>query len=318
MTNEKPVLIVGATGTVGDAAARAAVDAGARVRALVRSASSASKLAAGVEPLTGDLRDEASLRRAADGVRAVLYVSPHEADEEELADRVIRVCEAAQTRLVFVGVHVDGGTRVARALRRWIFGRVLPHYAPKLRLSERVRTSGARPIVLIPTNFFQNDELVLDDIEAGVYPIGFEKPVNRVDVRDVGEAAARALTDDALASGAYPVVGGESLSSAACAATWSEVLGRTIRYDSDESRFRAALARSVTGRKHDDFVASFGALRRFEVPTNPKELAATTALLGRAPTSYRAYVEHVAARALRGEHRAPRGGAAGEEAATLP
>lgn len=73
----------------------------------------------------------------------------------------------------------------------------------------------ARParlgIVLMPTNFFQNDELFQEELREGVFVQPFLRPINRVDVRDVGLAAARASLDPSLPAGAYPVVGPESL-----------------------------------------------------------------------------------------------------------
>ncbi len=291
MANDETMhLVIGATGTVGREAALATLAAGGKVRALVRSDASAARLVPGVEPVRGDLRDPAAIARALEGVHSALYVSPHEPDEEALAARFIGACEQAGVRLVFVGVHVDGATRVGRALQRWVFGRMLAHYRPKFRIAERARTCRARPIVLMPTNFFQNDELFRDDILQGSFPQPFERPVNRVDVRDLGLAAARALMDAALPSGAYPVVGPASLTGAECAATWAAELTREVRCEYDQARVDAAIERVVHGKKRDDFLATYAVLRRFALATHPAALARTTALLGRAPRSYAQYV----------------------------
>lgn len=287
---KKSVLILGATGTVGEEVTRACLAKSVSVRALVRSEASAQKLPPRVEVVRGDLRDEGALERAMKGMSSVFYVSPHEADEEELAARVVRACEKAGARLVFVGVHVDG-SRVGRAFKRFMYGRMLAHYAPKFRLSEYVRTNAKNAILLMPPNFFQNDELFIDEILSGTYRIAFDKPVNRVDVRDLGEAAARALTDDTMPGGAYPVEGPESLTGAECAAIWGEALGRPVRYDDDRARFDEALARKVSGKKLSDFSASFGILRNYELRASEEEMRRTVALLGRAPTRYRDYVK---------------------------
>lgn len=294
MSDEKSVLVIGATGTVGREVALATAAAGGRVRALVRSESRAAELGAKVELVRGDLRDDASLARATEGVRAVFYVSPHEPDEEALAERVIRACEARRARLVFVGVHVDGATRLGRALRRFLFGRILPHYRPKTRLSERVRTTATSPVILMAPNFFQNDEIFRDEILAGIFSQPFERPMSRVDIRDLGRAAARALLDRDLPGGAYPVTGPASLTSEACAAAWSAALGREVR--ADASRFEHAVTRALSGKKREDFLASYAALRKIALPTRPEEVERTTALIGRPPTSYEAYVRDVAAR----------------------
>ncbi|MET0594449.1 MAG: NAD(P)H-binding protein, partial [Polyangiaceae bacterium] len=108
--SKRQVLVLGATGTVGSAVARATVLAGGDVRALVRSEASVAKLPAGVTAMRGDLRDANALKSAMRGVQAVFYVSPHEPDEEALAASVIRACNDAKVRLVFVGVHVDATT----------------------------------------------------------------------------------------------------------------------------------------------------------------------------------------------------------------
>lgn len=291
MANEENVvLIIGATGTVGRQAVRAALARGAHVRALVRSQASARQLPRDVEAVRGDLGDAHAVKRALHGVRAALYVSPHERDEERMAAGFIRACEDAKVRLVFIGVHVDGGSRASRALKRFIFGRMLPHYAPKFRIAERARRCAADPIVLVPTNYFQNDELFREQILAGSFPQPFAKPVNRVDVRDLGEAAARALLDPSLPSGAYPVIGPSSLVGDECAAIWSEALGRPVQCERDMQRVNAAIQRALQGKKRADFIATYAVLRRFALPTEARMLAQTTALLGRAPTPYRAYV----------------------------
>jgi uncharacterized protein YbjT (DUF2867 family) len=297
--NERKVLVIGATGTVGREAIAAALAQGGRVRALVRSAASAATLDPRVEAVIGDLRDEHAVARALDGVATALYVSPHEPDETALATRFIEACEHAGARLVFIGVHVDGATRLTRWLRRAMYGRMLPHYRPKFAIAERARQSRARPIVLVPTNFFQNDELFHEEIQNGSFPQPFERPVNRVDVRDLGAAAARALLDPSLTSGAYPVIGPESVTGDTCAAAWADALGRDVRCEHDPKRVNAAIARALDGKKRDDFLATYAVLTRFALPTDPAQLAATTALLGRPPTSYAAYVRDAARRQQR-------------------
>lgn len=291
MTREghRKVLVVGAKGTVGREAVKALRERGAYVRALVRSSRDTEKLA-GCELHVGDLKDAASTAAALQGVSAAFYVSPHEPEEELLAETFVSACEAAQVRLVFVGVHADAPTRLQRALKRFVYGRLLAPYAPKFRISERVRRSRTNPIVLMPTNYFQNDELFIEQITAGDFAQPFERAVNRVDVRDLGAAVARACLDPDLPSGAYPLVGPASLDAKACAAVWSKELGFAVRYLSDEGSLRAPLEAKLEGKKRADFIASYSAIRRYELPTTREQLARTVALLGREPTSYETYV----------------------------
>lgn len=288
----RTVLITGATGTVGRDAVRALLSRGdVTVRALVRDPSRAA-LTEGVVMVKGDLRDAASVDRALEGVSAALYVSPHEPDEEALADAFTAACAKHDVRVVFVGVHADGPNRLVRALARAVYGMIFGHYAPKFRLSERVRQRGPRAVVLMPTNFFQNDELVEGSIASGEYPLPLSaKGVNRVDTRDLGEAIARALTDDALAPGAYPVVGPASLSGAECAMAWTRALGRAVTYTGEDmAAFERLMRALLTGKKRDDIIASYRVLAGIALPTAARDVARTTGLLGRAPRGYDAYV----------------------------
>jgi uncharacterized protein YbjT (DUF2867 family) len=289
------VLVVGATGTVGREAVRSLTAAGARVRALVRSGPDPSRFP-GVELVHGDLEDEETVTGALSGARAAVYVSPHEPNEERLGEAFVRACEMSGVRLVFVGVHIDAPTRFGRAVRRWLFGRMLGHYAPKFRIAERARTSRADPVVLMPTNFFQNDEIFREELLAGRFVQPFARPVNRVDVRDIGVAAARACLDPSLPSGAYPVVGPESLDGHACAALWSAALDRPVAFEVDDARFSSAVARELRGKKSEDFVASYAAIRKLSLPTPSSDLLGTTELLGRPPTPYASYVRDAASR----------------------
>ena len=74
------MLVLGSTGLMGREVLAALLRAGA-----TRASSSATPRAwrrpTGVDVRVGDLRDEASLRSALDGVAAVFHISPHEADE---------------------------------------------------------------------------------------------------------------------------------------------------------------------------------------------------------------------------------------------
>jgi uncharacterized protein YbjT (DUF2867 family) len=279
------VLVVGATGSVGVHATRALLARGTDVRALVRKASPPE----GVTPVLGDLRDEASVTAALTGVTAALYTSPHDPDEERLAETFARACERLGTRLVFCGVYAGG-------LRRFVYERFLPHYRGKLRIGARMHRSPVCDVVLAPTNFYQNDEIIKADILAGRYPLpAHPRGVNRVDLRDVGEVLARALTDPAFPAVTGTLAGPASISGRAAAQTWASALGRPVEYQDAESAWRPALARGLAGQKLADFGHTYRLLSRIPVPTSAKDVALITGLLGRAPRSYEDYVRDTAA-----------------------
>jgi dihydroflavonol-4-reductase len=75
-THRDLVLVTGASGFVGSAVARIARDKGYAVRVLVRATSPRTNLAdLDAEIVTGDMRDEASMRQALRGVRYLLHVA---------------------------------------------------------------------------------------------------------------------------------------------------------------------------------------------------------------------------------------------------
>jgi nucleoside-diphosphate-sugar epimerase len=77
-TAERPSvsLVTGGSGFVGNRLARALVERGDRVRALVRDPTGAPDLSAvGVELVQGDMKDEASLRRAVEGVDRLFHTA---------------------------------------------------------------------------------------------------------------------------------------------------------------------------------------------------------------------------------------------------
>jgi dihydroflavonol-4-reductase len=71
-----PILVTGVSGFVGSAVARALLDAGHSVRALVRPTSPRGNLAGlGIEVVEGDIRDPGSMARALAGVRDLFHVA---------------------------------------------------------------------------------------------------------------------------------------------------------------------------------------------------------------------------------------------------
>ena len=167
-------------------------------------------------------------------------------------------------------------------------------------LGDRATLDRAHPVVLMPSNFYQNDALFLPEVHGGRYPqpLGL-RGASRVDCRDIGDAAARALLDEDVASGGYPLVGPDpALTGPQCAAVWASALGREVTYDGDLGRWRALVADRMQPRERDDFGKTYELFGRVRVAAKPAEIARTTALLGRPPRSYASYVSEVVAERL--------------------
>ena len=99
------VLVTGATGFIGSAVARALLDSGAEVRALVRQGTDLRALEGlAVETVHGDLCDAHSLRIALGGCQQLYHVAAHYA-------------LWARDPSVFYRVNVDGTKAVMEAAR---------------------------------------------------------------------------------------------------------------------------------------------------------------------------------------------------------
>ncbi|WP_067668208.1 NmrA family NAD(P)-binding protein [Nocardia miyunensis] len=212
-TVSAPVLVSGATGQQGGATARALLDAGVRVRALVRDPHTARAEAAaalGAELVTGDLRDRDSIIRAAEGARAVFSVQMPEFTtagpdfDSEIAQGV-NLIEGARAAGVSQFVHTSvSGAGQRTEDPRWIKGRwpmAEASLAAKAALQDRVRAAGFPHWTLLrPATFMENflpsvAYLFPRGIEGGlVGVIAPETRLSLVAVDDIGRAAAAALT----------------------------------------------------------------------------------------------------------------------------
>ncbi|MDX2086247.1 MAG: NmrA family NAD(P)-binding protein [Kofleriaceae bacterium] len=291
------VLVVGARGRVGREVLRALGETNANVRSLVRTPSKVPP--PHVREVPGDLGDPASLAAALDGVTSVFFVTPHTENEQQLGENLVDAAIAAKVRrVVFASAfHPNPTSKLGYSLFVGIAS-LFTHYGPKLRVEGRVRFRAPSPVVLMPPNFFQNDELYLPEIRGGRYPqpLG-PKGVNRVDCRDIGDAAARALVGTTIDAGAYPLVGPEPfLSGPACAAVWAEALGREVAYDGDVARWYSLVEARMHAREREDFKKTYQLFHKARIAATPAQLASTTTLLGKPPRAYAAYVREVAQR----------------------
>lgn len=169
------VLVTGATGAQGGAAARALLEAGHGVRAIVRDPGSASArvlAAQGVELVRGAFDDVASLDAAAAGVAGIFSVqmppSPDDIDSE------VRTGLALVDAAYRAGVEMFVHTSVARAGDQssfvgWDEGRWWPAYwDSKSAVNEAVAKRGFRHFVILRPAFMMDN--LLPPKAAFMYP----------------------------------------------------------------------------------------------------------------------------------------------------
>ena len=279
-------LVLGATGTVGSQVTRELLAGGHHVRALTRNPEKVAALGAGVEALKGDLLDPKTLDvlyTGVDGAFILNGVATTESQEGLMAITAAR--EAKLKRLVYMSVqHAD------RAVH-------LPHFGSKFGIEAAIKQSGIPFTILRPSNFHQNDYWFRDVIlQYGVYPQPLGSVgVSRVDVRDIAEAAAIALTQPGHDGRTYDLVGPRPLKGAETAEIWGKALGRTINYAGDDlEAWEKANAPYFPAAVLYDFKHMYAHFQKHGLAATPEEVAALTQVLGHAPRAFEAFVAETA------------------------
>jgi len=287
-----PILVTGATGTVGRQVVQQLVKRGADVRALVRDPAKAN-LPAGVEVVKGDLLDVDSLRTAYSGISTLFLLNAVAPDEFTQAFVAINVArEAGIERIVYLSV-----------LHGELYANV-PHFAGKFAVERMIEQMGLKATILRPAYFISNDLAIKDVVLGhGVYPMPIgTKGLAMVDVRDIGEIAAIELIRREQAEGPLPpvrinLVGPNTLTGSDVAAIWSEVLGRPIAYGGDPSAFEQNLRNFLPNWMAFDMrLMSERFLSDGMIP-EAGDVERLTTLLGRPLRSYRDFAAEIAASA---------------------
>jgi uncharacterized protein YbjT (DUF2867 family) len=287
------ILVVGATGRVGREVVSSLLSRGARVRVMSRS----PRKIKDVEVVVGSLDHDADVVRALSGVGAAFYPALHDVNDIAQAQRFVAAARTAKLRrlVAMTAFHTTSSNAFGRWFNTKLVNLLMPHYASKWQVERILVESGLDPVVLLPTNFFQNDDVHAKEIVGGSYPVPLGvHGLNRVDTRDVGDAAARALLDADVTSGWYPVVGPEVLGGPQSAAVWQEVLGRPVTYAGDDVEvWRANIGDRVTDKERTDWAKTFVAIQRIGKYFKSAIRAASPRsrfIVGHAPRTYREYV----------------------------
>lgn len=276
------ILIIGGTGTVGSAVAERLRVRGIDHRILTRRSDPTR-----TDFIHGDLRDVTSVRAALTGIDRVFLLTPLDACESELGETAVEALRGSTVERV-----------VLVTLPRLPQLRHLPHFAAKEPIVAALKASGIPWTELQPHNFFQNDSWYRELIQHGVYPqpLG-EHGVHRIDVRDIADAAVRALTEDGFIGKRFRLDGAERLGGPACAAAWSEALGRPVVYAGDDlERFRATFRPYLPDWMVDDFADMYRHFQQGDAPSTTSDQHETLTILGHPQRRYHDYVRETAAR----------------------
>jgi uncharacterized protein YbjT (DUF2867 family) len=270
------ILVTGGTGRVGSEVVKELQKRKADIRLLVRKNDAPTPT--GVETAIGDLLDPVSVEKAMDGVDRLYLLNAVLPDE--LTQGLIAYDLAKKLKLRHVVYH---------SVFRVEHFKDVPHFASKLAIESALREFDFPFTIIRPNYFIQNDATLKDALtKTGIYPMPLgQVGISAVDIRDIAEAAAIALTSDGHFGKTYNLNGPEVVSGPKAASIWSKVLGKEIRYAGDDmDTFEEQMRQRVPSWSAFDIRMMFeGYLERGFIAEDG-DLETLTELLGHTPRRY--------------------------------
>ena len=270
------ILVTGGTGRVGSEVVKELHKRKADIRLLVRK--SDAPTLAGVEAVIGDLLDPVSVEKAMDGVDRLYLLNAVLPDE--LTQGLIAYDLAKKLKLRHVVYH---------SVFRVEHFKDVPHFASKLAIESALREFDVPFTIIRPNYFIQNDATLKDALtKTGIYPMPLgQVGISAVDIRDIAEAAAIALTSDGHFGKTYNLNGPEVLSGPKIASIWSGLLGKEIRYSGhDMDAFEEQMRKQRPSWAAFDIRMMFQGYLERGFAAEAGDVETLTELLGHAPRRY--------------------------------
>jgi uncharacterized protein YbjT (DUF2867 family) len=270
------ILVTGGTGRVGSEVVKELLKRDADIRLLVRKDD--APVRAGVETAIGDLLDPVSVEKAMDGVDKLYLLNAVLPDE--LTQGLIAYDLAKKLKLRHVVYH---------SVFRVEHFKDVPHFASKLTIESALREFDVPFTIIRPNYFIQNDTTLKEPLtKAGIYPMPLGQiGISAVDIRDIAEAAAIALTSDGHFGKTYNLNGPEVLSGPKIASIWSGLLGKEVRYAGDDmDAFEAQMRKTAPSWSAFDIRMMFEGYLERGFTAEDGDLETLTKLLGHAPRRY--------------------------------
>ena len=278
------ILVIGGTGNVGAEVVKELRKRNADIRLLVRKEGDPTPK--GVESAVGDLLDPVSVQKAMHGVDKLYLLNAVAPDE--LTQGLIAYDLARKLKLKHIVYH---------SVFRVDHFKDVPHFASKLAIENAMREFDVPFTVIRPNYFSQNDATLKDALtKAGIYPIPLgQVGISAVDIRDIAEAAAIALTSDGHFGRTYNLNGPDVLSGPRMASIWSRLLGKEVRYSGDDmDAFEEQMRKQAPSWSAFDIRMMFqGYLERGFV-AEAGDVETLTNLLGHAPRRYEDFAKETA------------------------
>jgi uncharacterized protein YbjT (DUF2867 family) len=270
------ILAIGGTGNVGSEVVKELKKRNADVRILVRKKGTASP--EGVEVAVGDLLDPVSVQQALHGVDKLYLLNAVTPDE--LTQGLIAYDLAKRLKLKHIVYH---------SVFRVEHFKDVPHFASKLAIESAIQEFDVPFTIIRPNYFMQNDASLKEPLtKAGIYPMPLGPVgISAVDIRDIAEVAAIALTSERHYGKTYNLNGPEVLTGPKLASVWSGLLGKEVSYSGDDmDAFEQQMRKGAPSWSAFDIRMMFqGYLERGFI-ADAGDIETLTELLGHTPRRY--------------------------------
>ena len=223
MANSHKILVTGATGNVGSALLSYLDTTESDVLALIRDRSKVQPLRdRGVEAVVGDLAKPESLGPAFEGVGTLFHLTPVTPEQVSLGSNLTKAAKESgnDPRVVRLSVIKASHEEPLRVSRQ------------HAEIEDEIKSSGLPYTLLRPNLYMQNTLMAAQTVasEGKIYQSFKDGKVGMIDVRDIGEVAAKVLTEEGHEGKAYTLTGPASISYHEVAAVLSETLGKEVDY----------------------------------------------------------------------------------------
>jgi uncharacterized protein YbjT (DUF2867 family) len=176
----------------------------------------------GVEAIVGDFLEPETLTPALEGASMLLLITPHYPEQVAQATNVIQAARDSGNNPRIVRLSVAQASHEAPT----------ENCRQHAEIEEELISSGLPFTILRPTTFMQNTLATARTVSADgrIYQPFKDGKLGMIDVRDIGEVAAKALTEEGHEGKTYTLTGPKAISFHDIAEMLSEVLGKKVNY----------------------------------------------------------------------------------------
>lgn len=280
-----PLLVIGGTGTVGSHVVASLAQQGVPVRCMTRWEASLQSLPQGVEGRIGDLNKPATLRPVFSDIETMFLITPLSQNETLQGLAAVDVAKAAGIKkIVYMSVPMPPGSDH------------IPHFRSKVPIEEAIRDSGCAYTILRPNNFYQNDhwcQAAIMVYNTYPQPIG-SVGLNRVDARDIADAAVTALTGTQHEGEEYTLHGPETMTGDDVAKVFGRHLGREITYGGDDLDAWAKQSQHMMPAwMVQDLRIMYQYFQQHGLVATEDELARQRSIVGHEPRDFDTFVDEI-------------------------